>query len=109
MKTASPLRNIVFRSTGSPSRLGALPLLMAAVLLVACASEPVDERLAKGKEASATKPASCVQQGATRLPQKTECASTPGRSHSREELDQAGGATLEEKLRVLDPAISGPR
>jgi len=91
------------------SRIAALPILIATVMLAACASEPVDERLAKEKDRPAGKPSSCVQQGATRLPQKSECASTPGRSHSKEDLDSAGGATLEEKLRVLDPAISGPR
>lgn len=83
--------------------------LVAALLLAACASEPVDERLVKKQDQPARKPSSCVQQGATRLPQKGECASTPGRSHSKEELDAAGGATIEEKLRVLDPAVSGPR
>jgi hypothetical protein len=91
------------------ARMAALPALIAAVLVVGCASEPVDERLVKEQDKPAAKPSSCVQQGATRLPQKSECASTPGRSHSKEELDRTGGATLEEKLRVLDPAVSGPR
>lgn len=78
-----------------------------AVLLVACASQSVEERLAKDKPA--TKPSTCVQSSASRLPQNKECANAPGRSYSKEDLDRTGGATLEEKLRVLDPAVSGPR
>jgi hypothetical protein len=47
--------------TQSRSTKAALPMLIAAVVMVACASEPVDERLAKKKDGEASKPSSCVQ------------------------------------------------
>jgi hypothetical protein len=96
-------------TTGLRAMAAALLPLVASIILAGCASEPVDDRLVRKGEKPATKPSSCVPQGATRLPQKEECSSTPGRSHSKEDLDNAAGTTLEEKLRVLDPAISGPR
>jgi hypothetical protein len=82
-----------------------LPVIAATLLVGACASQSVEERLARDKPAS--KPSSCVQSTASRIPPSEECANAPGRSHSKEDLDQAAGRTMQEKLRVLDPAV-GP-
>jgi hypothetical protein len=47
----------------------------------------------------------CLRTG-TRIALKDgECASVPGRSYSKDDLDRTGAITVDEALRLLDPSI----
>ena len=49
---------------------------------------------------------SCIRNTATRIPLKEhECATTPGRIYSKDDIDRTGATTAGDALRLLDPAI----
>ena len=50
---------------------------------------------------------SCIRNTATRIPLKEhECATTPGRIYSKDDIDRTGATTAGGALRLLDPAIT---
>ena len=87
--------------------------LLIAICISACAVGCTSSRQMRadanrsGTDVTSAYRLSCIRNTATRIPLKEhECATTPGRIYSKDDIDRSGATTAGDALRLLDPAIT---
>jgi hypothetical protein len=80
-------------------------MLIAGLLAVLAACATVPEAQTTTLVSKDAHDYTCVQTGTRIRLEEGECAPQAGRNYTRDELDRAGGLTLAESLRRLDPSI----
>jgi hypothetical protein len=81
--------------------------MAGAGLLAACATSPqVSDPVARNAITSTPPgPSTCLHTGTRIRLEEGECANVSGRAYSRSDIERTGALTVDEALRMLDPAI----
>lgn len=78
-----------------------LTVIAAAAVLAGCAQTPSGEHIVSAAQSYDSQ---CLKTGTRIRLNDEECAAaTPGRTYTREDLEQTGAFTVSEALRRLDP------
>jgi hypothetical protein len=86
---------------------GTLAVALATALLAGCATQPSTDasRVASNTNAKAAAEKTCVRETGSRIKVKEKECIGPGRTYSRDELDNTGEFDTAEALRKIDPSI----
>ena len=86
------------------------PLLLGLCLSASVAACATGSQARYDFDATPTAHSTCIRETGTRIRRPAnECVPVPGRSYSRESINNTGAITLTEALRMLDPAITATR
>jgi hypothetical protein len=95
------------RNTMAGTMVGTLAAALATALLAGCATQPSTDasRVASNTNAKAAAEKTCVRETGSRIKVKEKDCIGPGRTYSRDELDNTGAFDTAEALRKVDPSI----